>query len=368
MATFLRIASLMLIATWLSVPQAGAQTSSFGAWSVECSGVLCSATSRTDAAAVHIARSSGELERDQGEGAVWAVYFDLPALDGKPRVNLKIGDGPVDYLETDYGLKPFGKDATHYLADESVLVTLISRLSAASTLQVSFNERYQIQFGHDGVIWHALPADGLADALDHIDTQQKLPGSLRIADMPRWLKPATEPPPAPELPDAVKQAHFHSGGCNPVRHDKADDVQAFESHRLSDTQSLHLIECNLYAYNSDVRAYIAEVFEDKVERIETVSVPRMAEAGWTASTYIPSGAFDPATERLFGYHKGRGLGDCGGSETWRYTGYQGFILVESRFKECGDAPPDNDAEIPDWPVVYRLGLDDVSVLNRQIAR
>ncbi len=343
---------------------ADAQDGRYGDWTVACAEALCTASAAAGQAGVHISRSYSAQQRDNEEDGWWAVSFDAPGSPGKAKIALKPGGGAPLFLDENYGLRRFGTDSAPYLADEAALMTVVRDLAAVTRLLISFNERYEIDTKDPDVSWHELPVAGLKQALDAIDAKQKPARAPRLADMPAWLKPTNPPGEAPELPIEVKRAHFHSGGCHPVRADNPQDVVAFESHRLSDTETLYLIACNLYAYNSDARAYIAEVSEGKVVRIETVAVPVNNETGRGASTYIAMGTFDPATGRLFSYHKGRGLGDCGGSETWRHNGYQGFILVEARFKECGDsADIDPNSEIPEWPVVYRLGLEDVSVLN-----
>lgn len=361
----LLIAVVVIAAVLTVLPAAAtAQDGSHGDWTVACTEALCTASAAAGETGVHISRSYSARQREAEEDGWWAVSFDVPDGQGRAKVALKIGNATPLFLDEDYGLRRFGTDAAPYLADEAALMKVVRDLAAATRLSISFNERYEIETEDPGVTWHEVPVNGLKQALDAIDAMQKPTGVPRLADMPAWLKPTRTPGKAPDLPIEVKRAHFHSGACHPLRNTKPEDVVAFESHRLSESETLYLIECNLYAYNSDVRAYIAEVSDGKVAGVETIAVPVIAEAGWGARTEIAMGSFDPATGRLYGYHKGRGLGDCGGSDTWRYTGHRGFILVEARYKECSDEPPRENEDIPEWPVVYRLGLEDVSILNR----
>lgn len=58
-------------------------------------------------------------------------------------------------------------------------------------------------------------------------------------------------------------------------------------------------------------------------------------------------SFDPKTQTLTAFNKGRGIGDCGTEEAWVFDGNT-FRLAELKLmSECKGVGAE------DWPVVYR---------------
>lgn len=61
----------------------------------------------------------------------------------------------------------------------------------------------------------------------------------------------------------------------------------------------------------------------------------------TAVYSLTSPDFDPQTKKLASFHKGRGMGDCGGMGEWKWTGAN-FKLTGYWFKENCDGQPFDD--------------------------
>jgi hypothetical protein len=60
------------------------------------------------------------------------------------------------------------------------------------------------------------------------------------------------------------------------------------------------------------------------------------------------GGFDPETNLLGTFQKGRGVGDCGSAAEYKYNPEnQNFVLIEARLKDTCDG------EDSDWPIVYK---------------
>ena len=119
----------------------------------------------------------------------------------------------------------------------------------------------------------------------------------------------------------------------------------YEVHKLTNGNTLYLLGCETYAYNTMEKAYII----DTLESVSAVSVPEILLDGSIGSTTDLMGAsFDPATETLSTFSKGRGMGDCGSSAIYKYNNtYDSFALVEARIKDSCDGVDS------DWPVVYK---------------
>lgn len=107
---------------------------------------------------------------------------------------------------------------------------------------------------------------------------------------------------------------------------------------------LYLLGCELYAYNSSERAYIVSSYGD-ITDVAVVEVDN--EGNFGATTNLMGSGYDPETQQLFTFSKGRGIGDCGASATYKYSPRnERFVLVEQRLKE------ECDGEETDWPVIF----------------
>lgn len=111
-------------------------------------------------------------------------------------------------------------------------------------------------------------------------------------------------------------------------------------------RTLYLLGCEMYAYNSMEKAYIVNSYGE----IASVVVADIDEEGGISATSDLMGAgFDKDSLTLGTFQKGRGVGDCGSSATYKYNPRsEKFVLLEARAKfSC-----DGDVE-SDWPIVYK---------------
>ena len=122
-------------------------------------------------------------------------------------------------------------------------------------------------------------------------------------------------------------------GCS----EELNGSQQPELHRLGKGETLILVPCGSGAYNFSTvpviatgiagrRAFRLAGFDSTPGWIENPALPMLVNAGWT-----------PEKSRLESYAKGRGLGDCGGSQAYVWDGTR-FRLIEARaMGECRGA-------------------------------
>jgi hypothetical protein len=107
---------------------------------------------------------------------------------------------------------------------------------------------------------------------------------------------------------------------------------------------LFVLGCEMYAYNSMAKAYILNAYGD----VYDVAITELLNDGsLSATTFLMGAGYDPDSQTLGTFVKGRGMGDCGSTATYKYNANSDrFVLVEQRSKE------ECDGEDTDWPVVY----------------
>jgi hypothetical protein len=118
-----------------------------------------------------------------------------------------------------------------------------------------------------------------------------------------------------------------------------------ESEYSKQKNTLYVLGCEMYAYNSQERAYIV----DPKGNITDVYVAEINFKGeLTATNSLMGSDYDEANQALYTFQKGRGIGDCGSASTYIYSPYEEkFILKEARIKENCDGDMESE-----WPVVY----------------
>jgi len=118
---------------------------------------------------------------------------------------------------------------------------------------------------------------------------------------------------------------------------------------LSANARLHLIPCQLAAYNMAVKILLERRDDESdISTWDTLSFARYSdELGWSASDTLINADFEAETGRLTEFVKGRGVGDCGSIGSWIWTGYD-FAMTEYAYEgECQGRLPEK------WPVIYK---------------
>lgn len=116
-----------------------------------------------------------------------------------------------------------------------------------------------------------------------------------------------------------------------------DATSPAELHRLSKTETLVLVPCGAGAYNftsvpviatgiAGRRTFRFAAFDYQPGWSEDAAHPMLVNASWA-----------PTTSTLQSYAKGRGLGDCGGSESYVWDGSRFRLVEASAMGECRGA-------------------------------
>lgn len=199
---------------------------------------------------------------------------------------------------------------------------------------------------------------GLPAALRYIDEQQGRVGSKGAlaalgdgpADLAKPLPPDSDlAPAAPAVPDspppiftAQEQiAARQLAACE----GQVDAGPPLETHRLDPQHALILLPCDSGAYNVSMVPLLATGGDGQWR----FSIARFDHVpGFTGDPGTPpmlvNARWNPARGELSSFAKGRGLGDCGTAETYRWDGAL-FRLTEARsMPVCRGAW--------EWPVLY----------------
>lgn len=123
---------------------------------------------------------------------------------------------------------------------------------------------------------------------------------------------------------------------------------AWDGTTLSANVRVHLVPCFAGAYNTMYKVLL----ERRDDEIDTSTFDTMSFAdyrsdlGWFGSDMLTNAFINPQTGYLSHFYKARGLGDCGSTGSWKWTGYT-FAMVDYYVEEdCNGRLPDQ------WPAVY----------------
>lgn len=142
--------------------------------------------------------------------------------------------------------------------------------------------------------------------------------------------------------------------------------EAFDVLEMSDGTTLdantriHIVPCQLAAYNMISKVIVERRDDEGTE--STYDLQSFADYstlyGWTASDTLTNAFITPETGHLAHFHKGRGIGDCGASGSWEWTGFL-FAMIEYRVHEACDQSLMPDA----WPIVYQRASKPESAMR-----
>jgi hypothetical protein len=193
---------------------------------------------------------------------------------------------------------------------------------------------------------------GLAAALRRVDDQQGRVGTV-TALVAKGAKPASAVPPQPATPvvraasavaqtglptkpSAAVKAVATKADCDAAQ-DAFSDAKP-EASRLSADKVLWQIPCGAGAYNFTSLLVIAD---------NKGGAARLAPG--LGDSLVVNGEYDPQTRILSSYDKGRGIGDCGSSSQWAWTGQDFDLTSEASMPICRGQM--------DWPTSYQAKVE-----------
>jgi hypothetical protein len=188
---------------------------------------------------------------------------------------------------------------------------------------------------------------GLAAALLYIDERQARVGTAgalkavggkpyTAVSAPPLAPLVTVPPASPKPPRRITVAQAtrligeDAAVCEYATH-KVEPI----SHRLDAGHTLVLVDfpCGNGAYNYFTGVYVLD--EKGPPRAAQFDVPPgMGEPSTDSTGELTNGDWDPKTRTLGSYEKGRGLGDCGSTETYAWDGHRFRLTEQALMGEC----------------------------------
>jgi Protein of unknown function (DUF1176) len=205
---------------------------------------------------------------------------------------------------------------------------------------------------------------GVSAVFRHIDGQQGRAGSRgaiiatgpRMATAKKSAIPVIEVKkitPTDMLPDASALVALSEGSpCAEQRLGSTEDTAYSLGTGANGAQALVLLNCGAGAYNFSSGVYVGRRNSAGKWAFEPAKFDYGA-GGFSDDSKIPivvNADWDAAKQTLSSYAKGRGLGDCGSSESWVWDGTR-FRLTEA--KAMGECRGSLDW-IPIWRAEVRL--------------
>lgn len=264
---------------------------------------------------------------DKQPSADWQL-----TLDGQPMA----GVGSVRAARSDAG-------ARAEMAGPEALA-LIDALGSGQSLEVADGSKALF----------SISLAGSAAVLLWVDDQQGRIGTV-TAFLRKGPKPAASVPPAPPTPIIAAAAPVSQAGladhapkslikgvedCDTKRAATgSDDIVA----RLAPGVVLWGPECSMAAYNESSIFFVGDEHAGHMRRIVFPKPPGSSEP---STDILVNAGFDPKTQTLSSFNKGRGLADCGVSTSWVWNGKAFALLSENIMPVCQGVGAD------DWPPLF----------------
>lgn len=213
----------------------------------------------------------------------------------------------------------------------------------------------------------AASLSGVTAALRYVDSVQGRAGSKsavvalgpRKAAAKKAMIPIFEVRkivPSDMLPDASSLVALSEGSpCSQERFGSTQDTAYSLGNGIGGPQSLVMLNCGAGAYNFSSGIYVGQRGTDGKWKFEPAKFDYGA-TGFSADSKIPilvNADWDTATQTISGFSKGRGLGDCGSSESWVWDGTLFRLTDATIMGECRGSV--------DWIPVWRA---EVKLLPR----
>ncbi|WP_343517957.1 DUF1176 domain-containing protein [Sphingomonas sp.] len=303
----------------------------FGAWAVGCDNARrCEMTSiwpddNQPEEGSPYDQVSVSIDRAAGPAGGFTVEIQLPGNSGSDRVR----------VSTERGFSIWAVPRNDLL-----------RFTGAQAAQIiaAMVDGTDLRVGDETSVSGMASLKGSSAALRFIDAEQGRAGTVTAAAA-KGAKPASTVPAPPALPQigyvrpagaaapftpAMRKALDKSSECGSVYEGGTGELPGVETHALGGGKTLVLLPCGSGAYNFSTAPYILSGKGAPVRARFDVSPGMIAEG----PQELVNASFDAKTGRLESYSKARGIGDCGGAETYVWDGAM-FRLVEARsMPEC----------------------------------
>jgi Protein of unknown function (DUF1176) len=210
----------------------------------------------------------------------------------------------------------------------------------------------------------AASLNGASAAHRYIDAEQGRAGSRgavivtgpKMAAAKKAILPvvtAKKITPTDTLPDAAALvALSESSPCAAERFGSTEDTAYSLGNGPQGAQALVLLNCGAGAYNFSSGVYVGE--RDKAGKWAFAPAKfDYGASGFSPDSKIPllvNSDWDAATQTVSSYAKGRGLGDCGSSESWIWDGAMFRLTSATAMGECRGSLD----WIPIWRAEVRL--------------
>ena len=206
-----------------------------------------------------------------------------------------------------------------------------------------------------GTLKGRLPSKGLNAALRFVDERQGRVGtaSALVARGAAPFVPQTPVPVPLVQPAGIVASAVASPTPSRALLDMAKpacDPEVVEAHSetaawsLGSDRRLVAVPCVESPDNVSVALFTTDAKGEQPRPAMLEEPPRQGDA--EAENVVVNYEFDPKTLTLTSLDKGRGLGDCGASRTWVWTGEIFALLTAAALDACPGALPE------DWPPVF----------------
>ena len=319
-----------------------ADSGSFGAWSVVCDNArVCTAFGFGELGPIG---SSGFLRVTRGAGPTDAPVIDLVTA-GMAATSLALA---VD------GVTPRGLaavPATPIESDPERRLTELTPEQSAALLAVLANgSDLTLKEGRNPATTISLT--GSSAALRFMDDRQKRAGTM-TALVARGTAPASSVPAPPALPKVTPAARVAqddlpwepSAALQARLSDCDEDIADLgldpQVARLAPGKIFWGAICSRGAYNVIYSLFLTDETGGAVKALQ---VPH---ADGERVDELMNIDFDPETQTLTNFDKGRGLGDCGALTSWVWTGAAFVMTHQTLMPDCQGVTSEY------WPVSYR---------------
>jgi hypothetical protein len=224
---------------------------------------------------------------------------------------------------------------------------------AAGALIAALRNGQALSLNQGGKALIDISLAGSAAILLWVDDQQRRIDTV-TALVRRGPKPASAVPGASAAPLIPAAPPAAQGGlpqhtpkrlvrdvvdCDLTGVTEPDDIIA----RLAPGVVLWGPQCQMGAYNEVSIFYVGD---EKAQHLRRISLPEAPGAGQASDDMLFNANFDPKTQTLASFSKGRGIGDCGAITTWVWDGKAFELLSELNMPVCRGVVSD------DWPPLF----------------